>query len=801
MRLTYIIFFSCLYFFPAYLLAQPAPTWRADSLTIEAIMRDPAWIGHSPKRPYWSEDSKHLYFTWNPAPTEGDSLYRVSQRGGTPRPVSPEQREQLRKSYRVHSPKGSAIAYVFQDDLYYQASADIAPRQLTAAFDDIRNLTFDLTGERLFFQSGNDFFALELEEGFARQISDFRSGKAPSPTSSLPDQQSWLSRQERQLIDYVDQKKRKDSLRAVHRQKGRDTEPRPYYYGYDRPENMMISPDGRFITFRLRNQPNESESTNVPDYIRSSGYATTRQARPKVGSPQATFEFGIYDREADTVLMLELGQVPGIGELPMYLQEQITQNRGEPELPDVEHARDVMVMGPSWSDDARHAVVEIRSLDFKDRWLMRLDAGSGSLTLLDRQRDEAWIDGPGIRRWIGQPGSQGWLPDNRTYWFISEESGYAHLYTIDVETGKRTPMTAGKFEVFDVQVSRDGMNWYYTSSEVHPGERHFYRLPIGGGVPERLTSMSGNNQVTLSPDEKTLAIRHSTSNRPWELFLQPNRPNAKAKRITKSLSSEFLSYPWRDPELVNIPASDETLVPARIYQPREGTSPNGKAVIFVHGAGYLQNAHKWWSSYFREYMFHNLLADQGYIVLDLDYRGSAGYGRDWRTAIYRHMGSKDLSDQVDAAKYLAETFDIDSTSIGIYGGSYGGFITLMAMFTEPGVFAAGAALRPVTDWAHYNHPYTASILNQPQDDSLSYLRSSPIYFAEGLEGGLLICHGMVDTNVHFQDVVRLNQRLIELGKRDWTVAMYPVEGHGFTEPSSWTDEYRRIYELFEEYLR
>ena len=242
------------------------------------------------------------------------------------------------------------------------------------------------------------------------------------------------------------------------------------------------------------------------------------------------------------------------------------------------------------------------------------------------------------------------------------------------------------------------------------------------------------------------------------------------------------------------------MVPARLYRP-ENPENNGPAVIFVHGAGYLQNAHKWWSSYYHEYMFHNFLVDNGYTVLDIDYRGSAGYGRDWRTAIYRHMGGKDLSDQVDGARFLTEKYNIDPDRIGIYGGSYGGFITLMAMFTEPGVFAAGAALRSVTDWAHYNHSYTANILNTPVQDSLAYIKSSPIYYAEGLEGALLICHGMVDDNVHFQDVVRLSQRLIELGKNNWELAIYPLERHSFVEPCSWTDEYNRIFKLFEENLK
>jgi dipeptidyl aminopeptidase/acylaminoacyl peptidase len=221
----------------------------------------------------------------------------------------------------------------------------------------------------------------------------------------------------------------------------------------------------------------------------------------------------------------------------------------------------------------------------------------------------------------------------------------------------------------------------------------------------------------------------------------------------------------------------------------------------VHGAGYLQNAHKWWSSYFREYMFHNLLADLGYHVLDIDYRGSAGYGRDWRTGIYRHMGGKDLTDHVDAAKYLVDRFGVDAERIGIYGGSYGGFITLMALFTTPDVFKAGAALRPVTDWANYNHGYTSNILNEPSQDTLAYRRSSPIYFAEGLKNHLLICHGMLDLNVHYQDAVKLAQRLIELGKDNWELAAYPMEDHGFVEPSSWTDEYKRILALFERTLK
>jgi dipeptidyl aminopeptidase/acylaminoacyl peptidase len=165
------------------------------------------------------------------------------------------------------------------------------------------------------------------------------------------------------------------------------------------------------------------------------------------------------------------------------------------------------------------------------------------------------------------------------------------------------------------------------------------------------------------------------------------------------------------------------------------------------------------------------------------------------------MGTPELEDLEDGVRWLAEHKNVDKDRVGVYGGSYGGFITFMALFKKPDLFACGASLRPVTDWAHYNHSYTSRILNIPSVDPEAYERSSPIEFADGLTKPLLIAHGMLDDNVFFKDSVRLVQRLIELGKDDWEMAIYPIEPHGFREPSSWLDEYRRIFKLFETHLR
>jgi dipeptidyl aminopeptidase/acylaminoacyl peptidase len=416
-----------------------------------------------------------------------------------------------------------------------------------------------------------------------------------------------------------------------------------------------------------------------------------------------------------------------------------------------------------------------------------LDCGKPAFTtVVYREHNDAWLDG--FSRLAG------WMPDGKRIYFQSEEDGYAHLYTINPDGSGKTQLTRGAFEVEDISISRDKKLWYFTSNEVHFGEKQFYSMPMDGGTRRRITSMEGQHEAFLSPEEGRLALLFSFSNRMPELYLMDNRAGAVAEKVTDSPSKAFLAYDWRAPEVVTFAARDGAQVPARIYKPQK---PNGAAVFFVHGAGYLQNAHKGWSTYVQSFMFHNLLADKGYTVMDIDYRGSAGLGRDWRTGIYRHMGGKDLDDHVDAARFLVENYGIDANRIGVYGGSYGGFLTLMAMFTKPGVFAAGAALRPVTDWSGYHEGYTSPILNLPQDDSIAYRQSSPIYHAEGLRGALLLCHGVVDVNVHFQDAVRLVQRLIELRKENWEIAIYPVEDHGFREASSWIDEYRRILKLFE----
>lgn len=770
------------------LLVVPA---AAQQLTVEKIMRDPKWIGTSPDNLSWGGDSKTVYFNWNPEKAYADSLYSISVSDHTPVKTKAAERGLISaRNNAVYNEARTQLLYTYRGDVFLQDAATGRETRITRTAELESGPGFGFNDTRVIFRRNRNLFSWEIQTGLIEQLTDFVNGSKPSEKPVvLSAQDKFLKNQQQDLFQVLRERKAKTAAATAYNESLPKPEQLRSIYLQDKSlADSRISPDGRFIVYRLYKMPPGEKGTMVPNYVTETGYSTDIPAYTKTGAPLPVYEYFVFDREKDTILPIKMDRLPGIWDKPDYVKDY-------PRADTVKKPRSVAMYGPFWSPEGTHALVNVFSDDNKDRWIMLLDGATGQLQLVDRQRDEAWIGGPGISN-----ANMGWI-DEQTCWYQSEATGYSHLYTYQVGSGNKKALTKGNYEVQQARLSRNRDCFYILTNEVDPGEKQYYRLPVNGGKAERLTTLPGAHTVSLSPDEKWLAYCYSSSNKPWEMYLQENKAGAKPVQITNlAQSAEFRAYPWREANVITFKARDGQQVHARLYTPA-AAKKNGAAVVFVHGAGYLQNAHKWWSQYFREYMFHNLLTDLGYTVLDIDYRGSSGYGRNWRTGIYRHMGGKDLTDQVDGARYLAQQHGVDPKRIGIYGGSYGGFITLMAMFTTPDEFAAGAALRSVTDWAHYNDGYTSNILNRPAEDSIAFRRSSPIYFAEGLKGHLLMCHGMVDVNVHFQDIVRLSQRLIELGKDNWELAVYPVEDHGFVEPASWTDEYKRILGLFEHVLQ
>ncbi len=754
-------------------------------------MNGEEFVGYLPEDISWSPDSKTISFSWNP---DQELLRQTHVWNATQGIVklSPEEIRDLPSGQWTWSRTyDTAVASHF-GDLYLWDADTKSFRQLTSTLERESNPFFGKSSSEIVYISGNNLFLQELNKGSITQLTDFQKGQKQREKTLQP-QDQWLEKDQLRLSTVLQSRKATTQAKKAFTESTKPLRPRTVYLGDDRISGISSDHSLRYITW-MQIHAATTKSTDVPAYVTESGYTDELRARPKVGHDQDDYTFHCYDRKRDTTYQLFIDSLPGIYLKPAY--QAIYHTDSLPWNPNLRIPKPVIFHGPIWSEDGL-ALLDIKSLDHKDRWIAVYNPADNRLNVVDYQHDDCWIGGPGIVGWTEVGGQIGWLDNGETVWFLSEESGYAHVYTYQLGSGSRSALTNGNFEVLNVELSRDRKTFFIQANAEGPAEKHFYHLPAAGGPMKRITDRPGNYEVTISPDEKQLAIRYSFSNKPWELYVMSNRPMAKMTCITQSTTPQFDAYNWRIPEIIHVPADDGARVPARIYRPK---NTNGAAVIFVHGAGYLQNVHNWWSSYYREYMFHNLLCDEGFTVLDMDYRASSGYGRDWRTAIYRHMGGRDLADQVDGAHYLADSLGIDADRIGIYGGSYGGFITLMALFQHPGTFACGAALRSVTDWAHYNDPYTSNILNTPFEDSIAFRLSSPIYFAEGLADPLVMLHGMVDENVHFQDVVRLSQRLIELGKSDWELAVFPLEDHGFVEASSWKAEYRRIHELFRKHL-
>jgi dipeptidyl aminopeptidase/acylaminoacyl peptidase len=787
-------------------------------LTIDNIMRGPNLVGTEPAQVRWSGDGSKIYFQWKRAADpiiapldtwvvnrDGIGLRKLSDEEARLAPPAPTGNGPV--GGVETSEDGTLSVYSGAGDIFVFENATGKRRQVTKTSDAETNPRFLPGAEhRISFVRGDNLYIMSLDKGELEQITDIRSAVAAGAVAPVAaaggrggrgggrggaaggeepkgtDAQEYLKKEQREIFDVV---REREKLKEETDSKQKKLNPRKPYTLQARQTmgQMQLSPDGKYVLAVISETANGSKNSVVPNWITDSSFPEDLPGRARVGDALGKRHLVVVNVETGEVRTVDHGEV---GALAEQIEDGAGCNGGG-------GGRGGSAQAVSFSPDGGKAVFNARSEDNKTCWIFALDLPAAKAHAINTEHDEAWLGGP--------EGGQGWLADSRTYYFTSEHDGFNHLYEIPFEGGEPKQITSGRFEIDRATLSHDKSTFYLITSEGSPYERHLWTMPAGGGPRTRITKLPGGHAATLSPDEKWVADIYSYTNKPPELYVQPNGPMAAAKKLTESPAPEFASYPWSDPPIVEITTRDGVKLPGTLYKPA-GYKKGGPAVVFVHGSGYAQNVDKWWSaSYYREYLFNQFLTEHGYMVLAVDYRASKGYGRDWRTAIYRHMGGKDLDDQVDAAKWLVEQQGVDPKRIGIYGGSYGGFITLMAMFTQPDMFAAGAALRPVSDWANYNQNYSGNILNQPQKDGEAYKQSSPIYFASGLKGHLLICHGMVDTNVHFVDTVRLVEKLIELHKDNWELAVYPVEDHGFVQPASWADEYKRIFKLFETNLK
>jgi len=788
--------------------AQALPQYNNDiALTLNQIMSNPDWLGRQAQNPFYSPLGDKIFYSRKREGSVIEDLFVTMPGQGNGEAV-PLQDLHKQAQETINDKDFSFVAWVFEGNIFIQDKATKTVKQLTKDISPARNIQYydgENGAQGVSFQRGNSFYVVDVASAMQTQVFDWQFAEKPKANKPAED---YIASEQQKLIEYVRVQRKNNQARFDRQnlleQQNSTLVAKRFFFNKEHTNVLAsMSPNGKFaIVVTKEDKVNRNDSDIMPDYIEENGRIKAQSVRQRVADAKSeSHQIYFINIDENTVKELSYKALPGYNEdVLKEVKQENAKAKGESytsnRLP-----RDIGLlfdwyaseMPIKWHDSSQYAAVMLEAWDNKDRWIVSVDVDSPKFVTQHRMHDDAWVN--------YRYNQFGWFDDTLTLFLLSEESGYSQLYTKPV-TGKLTALTSGTFVVDDVTLSQDDRFFYYKANKKHPGIYEIYRVNAEGGEAQALTDLNGMSDYVLSPKEDSLLLTYSSLAMPPELYtLALNDENAEAEKLTSTVSDEFLSIEWTIPSVVAIPSSNtEQAIYSRVYLPKQTTDKKHKAVVFNHGAGYLQNAHLGWSGYFREFMFHSLLTSQGYVVLDMDYRASAGYGRDWRTAIYRQMGTPEVEDLHDGVDWLVANADVDRNRIGTYGGSYGGFLTFMSLFNAPDLFQAGAALRPVSDWAHYNTAYTSNILNTPDVDPIAYERSSPIYFAEGLNKPLLINAPMVDNNVFFVDVVRLVQILIELEKEDFETAIYPVEPHGFVQPSSWLDEYRRIYKLFENNL-
>ena len=775
----------------------PLLAMAATSPGLERVMSDPDWIGNAPENAYWADDGSAIYYQQKREGEDIRDYYRLALDGSDPEQVDRAELPEDSGRAKVYSADRTHVAWVHHGDIMLKALGSGDVKAITRTVSDESQPLFSADDSELFFLAGGQFFAYGLDNGQLRQVTNIAPGKDPD---AEPEFNVLREQQQRSYATVVEDSRRARAVKDEER-RARGSLPHPVYLN-DKYEVVQrsLSPNGQQLALVVRDAGADSGRAGImPNYVTEDGYTSTRELRARVGAnayPELhLLVLNVTDGELSTI---DTSELPGMSSDPFktlrrealdwHVAKGADKDAVAKQLEDDDRfINDIRVM---WSPDGNTLAAMLFAADYKDRWLATVDA-EGELQLQHRLNDEAWIN------WAYN--DFGWFQDSSTLWLMSEESGYAHLYTTTVDARRVRAITRGDFVVRNPVVAPDESYIYLEGNRGHPGNWQIFRVAASGGELERVADIDGVSTAALSPDGKQLLITRSSMDRHPDLYLGAADGSGTLKQLTDTVSQAFATVDWVVPEIVEVPSSHvEAPIYSKLYLPRDyDPAKRYPAVMFVHGAGYTQNAHMGWPYYFREFMFHTVLADAGYIVLDMDYRASEGYGRDWRTSIYRQMGHPELEDYLDGVDFLADGYSVDRDRIGIYGGSYGGFMTFMALFRTPEVFAAGAALRPVVDWMHYNHGYTARILNTPLVDPVAYEKSSPINHAAGLNKPLLIAAGMQDDNVFFQDSVLLVQKFIEMKKEDFEIAIYPLDAHGFVHPESWLDEYRRIFKLME----
>lgn len=506
------------------------------------------------------------------------------------------------------------------------------------------------------------------------------------------------------------------------------------------------SPDNQRVAF-IR-----FDESEVPEFVMSMytglyPYPETWKY-PKAGEKNSVVSAHIYDVKSGNTVMVELGD-----------------------------SKEFYIPRIQWRSNEEVAIQKLNRLQ-NHLELVLADAQTGKTRVLLSEDSKSYIEVSDLtwrmEKWH-------FLEQDDDFLWVSEMDGYYHIYRYDGEGKLVKDLTPGKLEAMNIVAVDEANNrLYYTSTEDSPLERHLYSVSLDGKKKKKLTKEPGVHQVTVSSAGNYFVDTYSNSTTPSKTVLAD--ASGKVVKVVEDnarLQARFGKLNVSTPEWFSFEAEAGLSLNGWMIKPPDfDESKQYPVMMFCYGGpGDQQVINQWGFGDPFNYIWHQMLAQNGYIVACVDARGTGARGRDFRTVTYPDLGKYETIDQVAAAKYLGSLSYVDAGRLGIWGWSYGGYLTSLCMTKGNGTFKLGIAVAPVTNWRFYDTIYTERYLQTPQENAKGYDQNSPLNFAADLQGKFLLVHGTGDDNVHFQNTVEMVDALIRANK-DFDVMFYPNRNHG-----------------------
>jgi len=538
----------------------------------------------------------------------------------------------------------------------------------------------------------------------------------------------------------------------------------------DRATGYWWAPDDRHIAFAHVDETPVKVTERFE--IAADNVATFPQRYPAAGGPNVLVRLGVSDVHSGAVTWIDLGS-----------------------------DSDIYLARVNWLPDGKTLAIQRESRDQRRLDLLFADIETGQSRVVLTETSKTWIE---------LHDELSFLTQSREFIWASSRDGYRHLYLYDYDGRLLRQVTAGAWNVDDFRaravkgVDEKNRLVYFTATEKSPTERQFYSASLDtqdAQKVDRISQEDGLHGITMSPDARFYVDNFTSSTQPLQVSLHAADGKLLAQLLENRLNAQHPDAPYLAsnsvPEIGTLTAADGQTLYYRLFKPPHfDPVKRYPAIVDVYGGPGVQRVLDNWTGS----SFTQILTRAGYVVFQLDNRGTAFRGTAFQASIHDKLGDVEVADQVQGARWLQSLSFVDPARIGVWGWSYGGYMTLMLMFKAPEVFRAGVAGAPVTDWGLYDTHYTERYLDRPQDNAAGYAASSVLPYTEGLKGRLLVMHGMADDNVLFLHSTKLFRKLQDLGK-PFDVMVYPGAKHGLIRQHDGRHAYATIKRFFDENLR